>query len=216
MMTETPNSISVTPTSDVPKSTTSLLKRDLILVGLWVGLSVVGQFALFFASGPLMIFLVIARDSLMLILIFMAIAWAAMGAFVGFFQSLILQKYFPHLKQWILFTIMGWTLSGEIVGLFMETARGGYTTVRLSVAGAIVGLLIGIMQWVVLRGNVRKAYLWILASVLGGAIGGVGGFPIVGFFLIVIGIITGPLLVWFLRHPIQKNKRSKSVSTVSS
>ncbi len=214
MMTETPNTTSVTPSSAGSKATASPLKRDLILIVLWVGLSVFGQFALFFASGPLMIFLVIARDSPVLIMVFMAIAWAAVGALIGFLQSLILHEYFPRIKQWLLFTIVGWTISGEIVGLFMETARGDYMAVRFSVAGAIVGLLIGTMQWVVLRGIVRKSYLWIFANILGGAIGGVAGFPIVGLFLIVIGILTGLLLVWFLRHPIPKSSRTKPVSTV--
>ena len=215
-MTETPNTTSTTATSAGAKSIASPLKRDLVLGALWIGLSVLGQFALFFASGPLMIFLVIARNSPVLVMVFMAIAWAAVGALIGFFQSLILQKHFPRLKQWILFTIIGWTLSGEIVGLLMLTAGlDGYAPARLSAGGAAAGLLIGIMQWVVLRGNVRKSFLWIVANLLGGAIGGVGGFPIVGFFLIVIGLITGPLLVWFLRHPVQKSKRTKSASTVS-
>jgi hypothetical protein len=215
-MTETPDTADVTTSPAVLKSTTSPLKRDLILVGLWVGLSVVGQFALFFASGPLMIFLLIARNLPVLIMIFMAIAWAAVGAFIGFFQSLILKKHFPRLRQWILFTTLGWAFSGEIIGLLVVTAGlDSYAPVRLSAGGAAAGLLIGAMQWVVLRGKVRKSFLWILANLLGGAIGGVGGFPIVGLFLIVIGLITGPLLVWYLRHPIQKSKRTKPVSTVS-
>ena len=162
-----------------------------------------------------MIFLIITRDSPVLIMVFMAIAWAAVGALIGFFQSLILHEYFPRIKQWILFTIVGWTISGEIVGLFMETARGDDLAVRFSVAGAMVGLLIGTMQWVVLRETVRKSVLWIFANILGGAIGGVVGFPIVGLFLIVIGVITSLLLVWYLHNPVQKSKRTKSVSTGS-
>jgi hypothetical protein len=111
---------------------------------------------------------------------------------------------------------LGWAFGGEIVGLFTATVGSdGYTLMRLSAAGAAAGLLIGTMQWVVLRGNVRRSFLWIVANLLGGAIGGVGGFPIVGLFLIAIGVITGPLLVWFLRHPIQKSNRTKPIATVS-
>jgi len=213
MMTETPNTTSVTPTSAGSKSTASPLKRDLILVAQWVGLSVLGQFALFFASGPLMIFLIIARNSPVLIMVFMAIAWAVVGALIALLQSLILQKHFPRVKQWILFTTLGWAFGGEIAGLFTATVGSdGYTLVRLSAAGAAAGLLIGTMQWVVLRGNVRKAYLWIFANLLGGALGGVGGFPVVGLFLIAIGVITAPLLIWFLRHPLTKSTRARSVA----
>ena len=196
------------------KSAPSPLRRDLILVAQWVGLSILAQFALFFGSSFLIIFFVFLRNLPVLILVIMAIAWAVGGMLVGLLQSLILQKHFPRLKQWVLFTTLGWALSGEIVGLFAVTG-GGFTPVRFSVAGAAAGLLLGTMQWVVLRGNVRKAFLWIFANILGGAIGGVGGFPIVGLFLIVIGMITGPLLVWFLRHPIQKSNRTKSISTIS-
>lgn len=209
-MSMTEETTSGTPTSS--GAGTSLLRRDAILVAQWIGLSIVGQIMLFMGSGFFMIFFIIARNSPVLIMIFMAIAWAAVGASVGWLQSLILYKHFPRLKQWVLFTTLGWAFSGEIVGLFAVTGGGDFTFVRFSAAGAATGLLIGIVQWVVLRGNVRKSSLWIVANLLGGTIGGVGGFPVVGLFLIVIGLITGPLLVWFLRHPLTKSNRARSVA----
>ena len=115
----------------------------------------------------------------------------------------------------MLFTVLGWVLSGEIIGLLIIADGGvGFTLISASAAGAGIGLLIGTAQWVVLRGNVRKSFLWILANILGGAIGGVAGFPIVGLFLITIGIATSLLLVWFLRHPVSKNSKPQLAVTV--
>ena len=198
-----------------PRSAPSRQKQDLILIAQWSGLGVLGQFVLFFASGPFMIFFILARNSPVLMLIIMAVMWAIVGALIGLLQSFVLRKHFPRLRQWMLFTVLGWVLSGEIIGLLIIADGGvGFTLISASTAGAGIGLLIGTAQWVVLRGNVRKSFLWILANILGGAIGGVAGFPIVGLFLITIGIATSLLLVWFLRHPVSKNSKPQLVVTV--
>jgi hypothetical protein len=62
--------------------------------------------------------------------------------------------------QWLLVTALGWVLGGVLLpGLALVTA----------------GLVIGVLQWVVLRGRLPEAGWWILASTVGWA----GGWAIV-------------------------------------
>jgi len=74
---------------------------------------------------------------------------------------------------------------------------------------ASYGAVIGIIQWLVLRREIDEAGWWILANILGSAIGTTVGIAsaaginaIVGFLagFVTFGIITGVALVWLLRE----------------
>lgn len=69
------------------------------------------------------------------------------------------------------------------------------------------GLVLGALQWPILRGQVMRAGWWILASTVGWVVGGFlsgafeGGFLGWGTIGFVYGAITGVVLLWLLRHP---------------
>ena len=75
----------------------------------------------------------------------------------------------------------------------------------------LLGTLLGVLQWQLLRGQFSQAGWWVLASTVGWVAGGpaagyvgsaVGaalgpGWAVLGA---VYGVITGPVLVWLLRQ----------------
>jgi hypothetical protein len=67
-----------------------------------------------------------------------------------------------------------------------------------AVNGGLVGILVGSLQWLVLRSQISRARWWILASALGmGA-----GFALDQVVGHLVGLaITGTALVWLLRQP---------------
>ena len=109
------------------------------------------------------------------------------GAIVGAAQWLVLRRVLPSLRarQWIVATVAGaliaWTLGRipsaladweSVSGGAGQPAPGASTIVLLSAAaGAALGLILGAAQWVVLRGHVRRAGLWIGANALAWAAG---------------------------------------------
>ncbi len=73
------------------------------------------------------------------------------------------------------------------------------------------GAFFGRVQWLVLRGRVRQAGWWVLASAASSAIGWVIGGTMANearFFGIISavlsGIIGGIVLAWLTQHPIQQ------------
>ena len=58
--------------------------------------------------------------------------------------------------QWVMVTTLGWVLGGIMLAEF---------------ALGVLGIVIGVLQWVVLRQYIRQAGWWILASAGGWAIG---------------------------------------------
>ena len=96
---------------------------------------------------------------------------------------------------WIVTTTIGW-----IVGLALGSATSytiafifhenfGFQLWWVGVSGAMAGASVGMMQWLILRRQLSRAGWWVLASMVGGAVGFslVGWFPLdptVGFGLI--------------------------------
>jgi hypothetical protein len=77
---------------------------------------------------------------------------------------------------------------------------------------ALGGAVTGILQWLVLRGKVSRAGWWVLASIVGWALGIAlwdsgwdAGTEYETFLMVgsrvVLGAVTGGALVWLLRQP---------------
>jgi hypothetical protein len=82
----------------------------------------------------------------------------------------------------------------------------GWTMV-VAFGGAVTGLL----QWLVLRGQVSRAGWWMLASTVGWGLSmaAAGAFEVLtcGLFALpvggaVLGAVTGGALVWLFRQPV--------------
>lgn len=104
------------------------------------------------------------------------------GAIVGAAQWLVLRRVFPSLraKEWIGATAVGaivaWMLARlpsaladwkSVAGDVGQPAPGLAMILLLSAAaGAALGLILGVAQWVVLRNHVKRAGIWIGANAL--------------------------------------------------
>ena len=141
-----------------------------------------------------------------------AVVWAVfglvIGASLGITQWLVLRRQIPQAHMWVLASAMGGIAVG-VLGFVMGEAVGG------PVGGSVIGAALGIMQWLVLRRLISRAYVWVLASIVGFALGltageavgftagGAVGWLVGGTMLgVVVGAITGGALVWLLRQPV--------------
>lgn len=157
------------------------------------------------------------------------------GTAVGGGQWLVLRRPLPHLKwqSWVVATMVGafvaWSL-GMIPSTMMTLGAGTSAEppsemsdlVMYSLAalmGLVLGPILGLPQWWVLRRHVRHAAWWIPANALAWALGmvvifiGVGLVPVGGITATVVLIVLGTLgiagavvgavhgivLVWLLR-----------------
>ncbi len=123
------------------------------------------------------------------------IFWPIVGLVTGFLQYLLLRRYFQQISMWIVATTFGWFLA-----IF-----GGMFLSRWSVIGTmiLVGGIIGLAQWLVLRRHVERAIWWIPANLLGwGLVGLIIGGPLTGLLgLIIFGTmpaIATSVVLWLL------------------
>jgi len=134
-------------------------------------------------------------------------------------QYALLRRYLTKMGWWILASGVGWLLSVTMVInfdlVFMQKFGLNLTfwnidrkwTVFLSVMGAMIGLF----QWFLLRRRFLKAGWWILASMLGwGLIDPIIGLPFTGVFdILAIGMfpaLTTAICLWFLfRHQAEES-----------
>ena len=126
------------------------------------------------------------------------------GAIVGTMQWVVLRRLVSWSGCWMLASLVVCSV-GWVAGL-----RYSLSWKEPFVLGAVIGALIGIMQWLVLRPQVSQAGWWVLASIVGwgsfevvfaarSVVGVATRGAIVGA---VFGISTGTALVWLLQYPI--------------
>jgi hypothetical protein len=146
---------------------------------------------------------------------------ATYGAGLGTVQWFVLRHNMHQAKHWILASAMSWAL-GAVAYLVMYTYMMDMCPpptcstpdwfdawIASIIAGGSVGaLLFGTTQWLVLRGQFRKAGWWLLVgmgeALLWLSIGQDQIWAVV--WAATYAIIPGVLLVWILRHPIQQRQ----------
>jgi len=129
------------------------------------------------------------------------------GAALGTMHWLVLRRRIRQAYLWVVASVVGGVVLA-MLSLAMGGAVGGL------LGGLRIGAVLGIMQWLVLRRWISRAYLYLLASIggfalalsageavgfsLGGSAGWLAGGTILG---IITGTITGAALVWLLHQP---------------
>ena len=93
-------------------------------------------------------------------------------------------------RRWVGGTTIGWVV-GFVVGLNVASSSDSLlgtgplqSVLAYSVAGGFVGLLVGLMQWRVLRRRISQSGAWVVASAAGLGIAGGAGY---GLAVLIFG-----------------------------
>jgi hypothetical protein len=138
-----------------------------------------------------------------------------MGATGGFLQWVVLREKVAQAGWWVLASALGFAVAGGALGTI--GVNGNYVTAGILFT-AVFGVIAGIMQWLVLRQQVVRAGLWVLASIFGSLVSaisvpaasainaatdsyGLGAMVFGVLFGAGLGAIPGAALVWLLRQP---------------
>ncbi len=149
------------------------------------------------------------------------VAGLLVGAVFGTMQWLVLRRGIGGLRWWLPATIAGFTFAFVIVwsiggaGGSAEYAHHALPHVldpAGTLGGAVMGLLLGLTQWFVLRREQSAAVWWVLASLVGFVLGWLAAVAVpsdgpethfIGglAFGAVYGVVTGSVLVWLGHRP---------------
>lgn len=140
------------------------------------------------------------------------------GFLIGLCQWAALRGYLVDATDWILAGGTGWAV-GYALGLFLintfsDTILGGL------LGYVLFGIIVGIVQWPLLRREIPNAWSWILSNVIGWTLGfylsqlslnlffndlaiaPVASTSVVSAITgLVAGAVTGLALVWIVRQP---------------
>ncbi|MCZ2809592.1 MAG: hypothetical protein O2V44_09585 [Candidatus Bathyarchaeota archaeon] len=198
----------------------------------WVAASTVGMFVGFMAgffiaaftelvlgfglgdwSFPLVfgIWLGIGVGVLQWVVLWIFLELQSIGIGAGELKWSVLWQQVSRAGLWVLASIAA--CYGIVNSDFMGIAEPfRFDPLRIIGVVALGGAVAGILQWLVLRGQVSRAGWWVLACTVGWALGVTvagaipwGGDPELlqlGVTGAVMGVVTGGALVWLLRQPV--------------
>jgi hypothetical protein len=130
---------------------------------------------------------------------------AVAGAIVASLQWIVLRSWAPHARGWIPLTALGFGLGHA----FNDAVP--YRPLDLLVILLAGGLVLGVMQSIALRDELRKPWTWVAVVALAWVLGFSAGTALLGQIVtnplaelfvahgtagLVIGLITGMALVW--------------------
>jgi hypothetical protein len=108
------------------------------------------------------------------------------GFMVGLAQWVVLRKYVNAVSDWILAAGASWAV-GYALGLFIINGLTG-TGLDGFIGYILFGIIVGLVQWPLLRREIPNVWMWILANVIGWT---------AGFFLSQISLdllFNGPVI----------------------
>jgi hypothetical protein len=181
--------------------------------GLFLGWTLATTAGLLLGFLPFLLFV----DNLDLLLVRILLPlWA--GFLVGHFQWLVLRGYLSHSVDWILNGGAGWALGFAIGLLIIQALRD--SPLGILIGYILFGVVVGLLQWPVLRREIPSALPWIIASIIGWALGAYLSQVVLNVFFpgdtlsqtvstivvaivtgLVAGSVTGLALVWISRRP---------------
>jgi hypothetical protein len=180
-----------------------LTEAERNLAVLWVVATTVGWGIGFFVcellTGFLALFAHLGGDGLVI------------GAGIGIAQGIVLRRRisfrFSFMGWWWLVSSLGFG-AGKVLG--EAAAQAIPAAVGHLLTGAIIGAAVGAAQWLLLFGNVRAAAWWVVASIVGWAVGwslislaeDAAGLSTLMVYVVggigaaLAGIVTGANLIW--------------------
>lgn len=120
------------------------------------------------------------------------LAFVTIGIAIGIFQWLVLRDIIPNAWRWIIATTVGWLAGSTLLRFFIPQSPG-------FLAGIILGVGVGIAQYLVLRREIYLAGWWIVINIIAWTTGMayLSGILTTG---VVVGVITGFALELLLRN----------------
>jgi uncharacterized membrane-anchored protein len=144
------------------------------------------------------------------------------GTTVGMSQWVVLRRYFDRVGWWILLTIVGWVVFWvlNIMNLLVPAKRIAFIPDLLNLA--ILGIILGVLQWLLLRQKIQSAGWWVLANIVGTILGSLFADAIntalqsdspIDFLTssIIWAIITGVSMMWLIKQSSSLNTGTKSI-----
>jgi hypothetical protein len=150
--------------------------------------------------------------------LFMYILFPCIGLFTGIIQSYLLRRYLPRLSGWIVATFLGWLLPFVVGFIITRFFVPGNSTVWIVFGLFLIGTIIALPQWWVLRQRVLHASWWVFAYGLGWGVVGLLNLVTSEPFPVLMGIAIVPAIAtstacWQLLDRLQKvnvNSRASS------
>ena len=134
----------------------------------------------------------------------------------GLAQWLVLRRFIPVSPLWVATIPISWFLFYFIAYTIPESLwqRADDEAISTLTFGYLVlGAVMGLLQWLILRRKLRRAALWILGSSLGVGLGFgvvlatglISQYEYFSYTIVVLvySVATGSLLSWLLNHKAQ-------------
>jgi hypothetical protein len=137
----------------------------------------------------------------------------SIGFSIGFLQWLNLRKRVSWASMWIWVTAAGWVISIPLALSLYTWLQSISASAFVDVWGktiqaTMIAILIGTIQWLLLRRHISRAGWWILANLIGwkaASLTAVAGAMVSVLdsipMGISVGVITGLVLAWLLQQP---------------
>ena len=133
------------------------------------------------------------------------------GLGTGILQKSLLNKLFNVATSWIFSLIIGFAITEFIAGILLWQLGINRWELRFiesnplpeALIFAVAGLIIGLLQWVILKRYFFRSFFWILASSMGWGITVLMTY-FAGLFAFILGAliygaITGATLMWVMK-----------------
>jgi len=142
----------------------------------WIGLHAVGAVIAWYMTWAAVsliqnvigsTILVDGRTRIVEDFLFMYLLFPFMGLLTGIVQYTLLRHYLPRMAWWIAATVLGWTMPMVIGRIITPLLERGNSIFPIMLGMLLIGVIIALPQWLLLRQRVRHASWWILASGLG-------------------------------------------------
>jgi hypothetical protein len=136
---------------------------------------------------------------------------SVIGLGTGLYQRTLLKKVYNVSSSWIYTLVIGFAVTELIVCIILWQLGLNRNELRFiefkplpeALIFAWAGLIIGLLQWTILRRYFLRSIYWVFASTLGwGICVFVTQISIWAFFIgaLLYGVITGATLMWILRR----------------
>jgi hypothetical protein len=137
------------------------------------------------------------------------------GILMGVMQYGLLRRYLPRMGWWVLVTTGGWLFGGLLIVIFSRLNRMDgpfYLDLQLF----LMGLAIGVGQWLLLRRRLLHAGWWIGANIVGWGLLGLitAGNTLEQFGLFTLGFLPACVTAAMLAVLINRVKPTQPVYSV--